>query len=172
MTVSVEKKKDDRAIVVKMVLDSWKTQNARIDKFLAEVSDEQLAWPAVLGRNSALYVIGHLTAVTDGLLPILGWGIRKYPDLEEVFITNPFDIKATLPTAADVRQAWRRVNGIAEQKFGEVSPEEWFERHTSVTEEDFEKEPHRNRLNVIINRTNHQSYHLGQFALLLKKEEN
>jgi len=36
----------------------------------------------------------------------------------------------------------------------------------AVSDEDFSKEPHRNKLNVIINRTNHMSYHLGQLILL------
>jgi hypothetical protein len=45
----------------------------------------------------------------------------------------------------------------------------WFERHTSVSEEDFLKEPHRNKLNVLLNRTNHQSYHFGQMILLQAK---
>jgi hypothetical protein len=35
-----------------------------------------------------------------------------------------------------------------------------------MTEEDFEKEPGRNKLSVLINRTNHMAYHLGQLVLL------
>jgi hypothetical protein len=44
--------------------------------------------------------------------------------------------------------------------------EEWFNKHNSVSAEDFDREPHRNKLNVIINRTNHLANHLGQMLLL------
>ena len=46
------------------------------------------------------------------------------------------------------------------------STEQWLERHMSVSPEDFDKEPHRNKLNIIISRTNHIAYHLGQLVLL------
>jgi hypothetical protein len=36
---------------------------------------------------------------------------------------------------------------------------DWFSRHMLVSPEDFAKEPHRNKLNVIINRTNHMANH-------------
>ena len=36
----------------------------------------------------------------------------------------------------------------------------------ATIEEDFIKEPHRNKLNIILTRTTHLSYHTGQLALL------
>ncbi len=50
--------------------------------------------------------------------------------------------------------------------FNILQPNEWLGKHTAVSEEDFIKEPHRNRLNVVIGRTNHLSHHLGQLTLL------
>ncbi len=38
----------------------------------------------------------------------------------------------------------------------------------AVTAEDFAREPHRNKLNIVLNRTGHVSYHLGQLVLLKK----
>jgi hypothetical protein len=37
-----------------------------------------------------------------------------------------------------------------------------------VTEEDFANEPHRNRLAILLSRTSHASYHLGQLMFLKK----
>jgi hypothetical protein len=34
-----------------------------------------------------------------------------------------------------------------------------------VSDEDFEKEPHRNRFTVLLGRTAHLSYHVGQATL-------
>jgi hypothetical protein len=52
--------------------------------------------------------------------------------------------------------------------FEALSPDAWLQRQRSVSEEDFAKNPTRNRLVFLLNRTNHMSYHLGQ-ALLASK---
>lgn len=61
------------------------------------------------------------------------------------------------------------LNGYAVHLAYELSPADWFAKHTAVSDEDFAKEPHRNRLNVLLSRTIHQSNHLGQLSLLKKK---
>ena len=38
-----------------------------------------------------------------------------------------------------------------------MEPEAWFARHESMTDADFEKDPTRNKLAVLVNRTNHLS---------------
>jgi ribosomal protein L16 Arg81 hydroxylase len=58
------------------------------------------------------------------------------------------------------------VNERLKKKFNSTSDEEWLSRHTAVSAEDFEKEPHRNKLNVVISRTNHMANHIGQLLLL------
>jgi hypothetical protein len=51
-----------------------------------------------------------------------------------------------------------------------MSSNDWARRHSSVSEEDFAKDPSRNRFAVLLGRTNHLSYHLGQAVLALKSE--
>jgi hypothetical protein len=55
---------------------------------------------------------------------------------------------------------------VLQEKFEIMKPEEWFEKHSAISEEDFAKEPHRNKLNIIITRTSHLQYHSGQIVLL------
>ena len=50
-----------------------------------------------------------------------------------------------------------------------LSPEEWLERHDSVSAEDFAKEPQRNRLAMLLSRTTHAAMHEGQMRLAVKK---
>lgn len=50
-----------------------------------------------------------------------------------------------------------------------MKAEDWFMRHTAISEENFASEPHRNKLNIVMNRTSHLSYHLGQLVYLIKK---
>ena len=45
------------------------------------------------------------------------------------------------------------------------TPEEWLQRHTAASDADFAKDPSRNRMAVVLTRTNHISYHLGQLML-------
>ena len=122
-------------------------------------------------KTRAFNLIGHLTAVSDGLLPLLGYGERLYPHFEEIFLKNP-DKSGEQPSIGEVRKAWTEIASRLEERFGQITQDEWLEKHTAVSDEDFAKEPHRNRLNVLIGRTNHQSYHLGQLGLLGNKEEN
>jgi hypothetical protein len=104
--------------------------------------------------------------VHDAMLPLLGFGDTLHPELVEVFIKNPDKSGLPKPSIADVRAHWEQVNKALISKLEALAPDQWFERHTSVSEEDFAKEPHRNRLNVVLGRTNHLTYHVGQMAFL------
>src|SRR5215213_10608439 len=99
-----------KEIFVKMVVEAWETQNSRVDKLLEELSDEQLKAAGAAGRNTGVYLLGHLTAVSDGLLPILGLSQRLYPQLEEVFLKNPEKSGLEKPSIADLKKYRRAVN--------------------------------------------------------------
>ncbi len=43
---------------------------------------------------------------------------------------------------------------------------QWLEKHASVSEEDFAKDPSRNRFAILLSRMNHIAFHLGQTALI------
>jgi hypothetical protein len=58
------------------------------------------------------------------------------------------------------------VNDTLASQFEKMTAAEWFTRHQAVSEEDFKKEPHRNKLNLVINRTNHLSGHYAQMIFL------
>jgi hypothetical protein len=49
--------------------------------------------------------------------------------------------------------------------FASLSAADWLKKHGAVSAEDFVKEPLRNRLAILLGRTNHLAYHLGQLAL-------
>lgn len=153
-------------LFVKMSLQSWEIQISRTNKLLATLSDDQLLLEIAPGRNSGVYILGHLAAVHDAMIPLLGLGERLHPELDVLFITNPGKAQLERPSAATLRQYWNEVNTNLEKLFAAMSADEWFQRHNAVSEADFEKEPHRNKLSVLINRSAHISYHLGQLILL------
>jgi hypothetical protein len=155
-------------LTIKMVMDAWNTELKRTNSLLNELTDEQLSDEVSPGRNTGIYLLGHLVAVHDALFPLLDIGKKLHPHLEDIFIKNPD--KSGLPKTSikDLRSFWDEVNLKLSDHFNHFTPEEWFQKHTSVNEEDFKKEPHRNRLNVLMSRTNHLSYHRGQLVFLKK----
>ena len=151
---------------IKMTLDRWYGSVASLDKLLSVLSDEQLQKETAPGKNRGLYLLGHLVAVHDDMLVLLEMGEKQHPELTEPFIKLADKVATELPTVAELRDFWTRQNQLLREKFDQLTPEQWFEKHTAVSAEDFAKQTYRNKLNIIISRTSHLEYHTGQIALL------
>jgi DinB family protein len=152
-------------IMVKMTFDRWHALMKQFDDALASLTDKQLEQEISPGRNRGVYLLGHLTAVHDNMIPLLDLGEKMYPELYEPFINTP-DKSVDIPAAAELREKWHNLNRMLTQQFNSMQPADWFQRHTAVTAEDFMKEPYRNKLNIIVTRASHLAYHLGQFILI------
>lgn len=148
-------------------LNSWKLVIGRFDQSLSALSDEQLQKPVAPGRNRLFYLLGHLTAVHDRMIPMLGIGERLHPELDETYITNPDRAHADPVSAPDLRKAWTEVNQKLTAAFEKFTAHDWIQKHTAVSDEDFAKDPTRNRLAVVLSRTSHAAFHSGQ-AILAK----
>jgi hypothetical protein len=147
------------------VLNSWGLAINRFGKTLSELSDEQLQQQVAPRRNRVFYVLGHLTAMHDRIFPLLGIGERLHTELDEPYITNPDRVLADPLSATELRRTWAEVNDKLTRAFAGFTLEDWLQKHTAVSDEDFMKDPMRNRLAVVMNRTSHASYHAGQAAL-------
>lgn len=157
---------DKDALFVSMVLNAWDTYTKRVTDLIDKFSDQGLLKQVAPGRNRVYYLIGHLTVVNDRMLPLLGIGETAYPDLEEMFLTNPDNKELTGPTPEVLRQNWKDSLIRLKKGFQQFSIDDWFSKHNSVSQQDFEKDPNRNKLNVVINRTNHLASHYGQLLLV------
>lgn len=153
-------------VMVKMVLDRWFALIDRCDRVLNSTTDEELQKEIVPGKNRGVYLLGHLIAVHDDMMPILDFGDKLFPELYEPFIMYPDKAIREIPSVKELRTYWSKQNEILIQKFENLEPHEWFEKHASVSAENFEKEPHRNKLNILMTRTSHLSYHVGQLAFI------
>jgi len=155
-------------IFVTTALKSWNVWTGRAAKLFDSLSDEQMQAEIAPGKNRPYYLLGHLVAVDDAMIPQLRLGEPDYTHLRAPFIDSP-DKAVTDPIpVAELRQAWKIVHEKLNAHFEQLSPSEWLERHSTVSEEDFAKEPHRNRLAILMSRTGHVSYHIGQLMLLPK----
>jgi len=151
-------------MAVKMVLDRWNGSIVNTNKLLNEITDEQLMNEVAPGKNRGVYLLGHLIAVHDDMLILLGMGEKLFPELYEPFIKQADKANTMIPISEELRAMWDKQNEVLQAKF--AAEADWYAKHTAVSAEDFVKEPHRNKLNIIITRTSHLQYHSGQLALL------
>jgi DinB superfamily len=153
-------------LLVNMTLTSWNAQNKYFNNLLETYTEEQFSREVAPGKNTGTYLVGHLIAVSDAMLPLLGFGTMHYPELENIFIKNPDNSGLQKPGITELKENLKAVNAALDKHFNSLSVEEWFEPHTAVSTDGFAKEPHRNKLNVVISRTNHMANHIGQLLLL------
>ena len=152
--------------IISQVKTTWTGRNTAVTAFMNKYPNEDVYLKEIApGRNRAIYLFGHLIAVNDGMIPLMGLGEKLFPELE-AFVSSPdksFEIKHSVK---ELKQAWEKLNVFLTERFNNLNEQEWLGKHTAVSEEDFVKDPQRNKLNILIGRTNHQSYHLGQMNLL------
>ena len=154
-------------LLIRTVLQSWRLIIDRTSKTLSSFTDDELQLEVAPGKNRLYYLMGHLAAVHDRLFPLLRLGERLHPELGSQFVDSP-DRKLMgdgIPPA-QLRTVWVEVNSRLTDAFETLQPQEWLQRHDSVSEEDFAKDPRRNRLAVLMSRVNHAAYHEGQMRLV------
>ena len=157
----------DEAFVTS-TLSTWKSVLERANKLFTEASEERLQVEIAPGKNRLIYLWGHLIAVHDRMLPLLGVGERLHPELDHAFLSNPDRTVAELPSTATLKQDWDEVNSKLVTGMERFSPADWLARHSSVSEEDFAKDPQRHRFSVLLSRLTHITFHIGQIVIMPK----
>jgi hypothetical protein len=116
-------------------------------------------------RNTVSYLLGHLVVVHDKLLEGLGLGERLYPEWDGLFLTPQQD-SPSYPTYEELLGAWQQVNATLGAGLATLSMADWLTKHAYVSDAEFAREPHRNKLNLLLSRTGHLFHHGGQLALV------
>jgi hypothetical protein len=155
-------------LLVTSALNSWKSTLERADRLFSPLSEEQLQKEVAPGKNRLIYLWGHLTAVHDRMLPLLDLGPRLHPEFDALFLTNPDKAMPELPSAKEIKKSWDEVNSRLLAGFESLSAAEWLQKHASVSDEDYAKDTSRNRFAILLSRTSHIAFHLGQTALMPK----
>lgn len=150
---------------VDAALRAWKFNIDRVENSFRDLSDAQLEVRVAPDRNRMLYLLGHIAAVHDRMLPLLGVGPRRHPELDAMFLESADSGGTSAQSSAALKAILVDTNRELWTAFTQWSPAEWLSRHTSVSEEDFVKEPHRNRLSVLLSRNSHLAFHHGQIVL-------
>jgi len=155
---------DPQQIMTAFAIRTWQQVVARIGNLCSPLSEDQLRAEIAPGKNRLIYLWGHLAAIHDAMFPILRLGDRLHPELDLPFVSKP-DRSMKLPTAAEIKTCWDEVRSELVSRSATLALHQWFERNGNVSEAEFDLDPTRNRLAVLLSRTNHASYHLGQMML-------
>jgi hypothetical protein len=153
------------ASLIDVALRSWKMNIDRAGKLFGSLSEKELQEEIAPGKNRRIYLWGHLTSINDALIPLLGFGERLHPELDAVFVSKPDRSAPDSISATDLKRYWDEINALLSTEFAKLSPVQWAQKHASVSEEDFAREPHRNRFAILLGRTSHLAYHVGQANL-------
>src|SRR6266498_3591686 len=122
-----------QALFIKMVIAEWDKQNNNFNRLLSSLTDEQLSKEIAPGKNTGVYLVGHLIAVSDGMLPLLGFGERLFPQLENMFIKNPDKSDLQKPSVTKLKDCLDAVNTKLTEHIQSTAPVEWFKRHTTIS---------------------------------------
>ena len=153
------------APLIDSALRNWRSNVDRAGKLFGKLSQEQLLQEVAPGKNRLIYLWGHLTAVNDAAIPLLGFGPRIHPELDLMFVLNPDRTVPIILLGEDLKIIWEETSQILWTGFSKLSVGDWLQKHGAVSEEDFLREPHRNRYAILLGRTAHIAYHLGQAKL-------
>ncbi|MDP9077705.1 MAG: DinB family protein [Bacteroidota bacterium] len=156
------------SLVINQVINYWENSANAITTIYNKNEDEFYFRAVAPGRNRAIYILAHMIAINDTMLPLFGLGEKLYPEL------TPFAHSAEhlVPLVLDITELkvqWQALTLTLASNFRKMSSATWLDRHNSVTEENFLSDPSRNKLNVLIHRTGHQDHHKGQLAFLNEK---
>jgi len=152
-------------LLIDSALRGWKSNVERAEQLFGGLSPKQLEQEVAPGKNRLIYLWGHLATVNDALLPLLGIGERLHPEFDAMFISNPDKSVQLTVSGQSLKAAWQEIHQMLWDGFLKFSASDWAQRHTAVSEQDFEREPHRNRFAVLLGRTAHLAYHVGQATL-------
>src|ERR1700742_209414 len=113
--------------IITLLRNAWRTQTNAVSEYFKKNADEFYTREIAPGRNKATYVLGHLIATNDGLVPLLGFGDRLYPELDRFFAPNTPWHYDEFPPIAELKAKWDKVNQFLEEKFDTLTATQWLE---------------------------------------------
>jgi len=136
-----------------------------MQKVLDTIVDQNFNSAVTPGGNSPSWLLGHLVDTDDKLLELFGIQKRLFPELEKIYHHERGTNQAGHLSKAELTSKWKAISAELDKAFKSWNEKDWMGKHTAVSEEDFKKEPQRNKLNVMLSRVSHKASHLGQIAM-------
>jgi hypothetical protein len=165
----VQRKSERKEIMMSieelLVAGAWRTIVGRLSRIFESADEETLQRQIAPGRNRAVYLLGHLIVAHDRMFTLMNLGLRLYPQLDDAYFDNPDRSRPDPVAPAELKAAWTDVSSRLTSAFELLTAAQWLEKHSAVSPDDFAKDPTRNRLAILLSRTNHAAFHTGQIIL-------
>jgi uncharacterized damage-inducible protein DinB len=153
--------------VIEQLLNQWKNKVNQTTEGFRRLSEGSAMEAVAPDKNTAIYLLGHLITVHDGMFEALNLGERNYPDYDGLFLTAQH-ADSTYPDFDLLLERWISLNDKLYSSIIGIKQEDWLTRHHYVSDADFLLEPHRNKLSILLTRFAHMFHHGGQLALIKK----
>lgn len=150
---------------IQICLLQWDAYAKRTQKVIDSISEHNFNSPIVPNGNSPSWILGHLADTDDKLLELFGIRSRMFPELEKIYHHEKGANQTGHLSKQELTTKWNAITTALDHAFKSWTEKDWLGKHTAVSEEDFIKEPQRNKLNVMLSRVEHKASHLGQIAL-------
>lgn len=119
------------------------------------------------GKNSGVWLLGHVVASDDDIGLYLGTHEIQFPDVAELFSSGKsYDPSAKYPETEYLLDCWRRVGERTLQAYDELTDADLDTPHARLGSKSVEEDFFGTKRNVLYHWTNHQLYHLGQLSTL------
>lgn len=154
-------------IAIRIAVNQWELTVKIGTKYLRQISDISLEQHVAPGKNTGKYILGHLIAMNDAIPELLGIGESAHPELAHIYIVQRDGLADNPLTAQQLRDLWTETHDRITNVLKLLTAEEWLMKHSAITDEEFGKNPLRNRLSLLTSRISHFSYRVGQLRLLI-----
>lgn len=151
-------------VLAQTVLNSRKAVSRRLSDLADKFPREQFDARVASDGNRVMYLIGHLAVAHDRMFTLLSIGDRLHPELDQAYFDNPDRTFPDPVTPDKLTAALNEIHNALNGAFDSMTPAEWLQKHSEVSEAEFSANPTRNRLAILLSRTNHASLHTGQIV--------
>ena len=151
--------------IIDLILSQFADKVQQATALFTTLGTEAALVPVAPGRNTIIYLLGHLLVVHDRLVEGLAIGERTHPELDHLFLA-PQQEATVYPDYQELLAAWQQVNAALVAQLATLSVADWLSPHAYVSAADFAREPHRNKLNLLLSRNGHLFHHDGQLVLV------
>ncbi|MBY0432487.1 MAG: DinB family protein [Cyclobacteriaceae bacterium] len=143
----------------------WDTYHKRMQKMFDTLNEDKYMQPVMPGGNSPSWLLGHLVVTDDALLELLGIGKRLFPELDKIYHHERGANQDHHLSKQELKEKYLQISAALSDGIKKMTEAQWLDRHMAVSPEDFAKEPHRNKLNVLLSRVSHKAHHIGQILM-------
>ncbi|MDQ3021462.1 MAG: DinB family protein [Bacteroidota bacterium] len=136
-----------------------------VDGTVNSLSDEDFKIELSPGKNTGVWILGHIIVSDDDLSTFLGKGELLFPWYVKLFGqgTKVQQVE-NYPDVATLKKCWKQVSERNKIIYSELTDKELNEPHAMI--EDFEKDYFKTKERVIMAWQLHQVYHTGQLAII------